>query len=71
MPLDADGALTAEVGRLAAVLQDKKWRDKDEFLDKVAALLPQGAAAGRDAGSDAGVGVEAVAADDELSSGDF
>ena len=43
VPLDADPSLTAELMRLAAVLQEKKWRDKEDFLGKVSALIPQDA----------------------------
>ena len=40
-PIAATPAHGAEVARLSALLQEKKWRDKDEdVLKKVAALAP-------------------------------
>ena len=39
-PLAAKPELGAEVERLALLLRDKRWRDKEDLLAKVAALVP-------------------------------
>ena len=40
IPLAAKPELGKEVERLAVLLRDKKWRDKEDLLTKVEALLP-------------------------------